>query len=153
MELILIFFEVKIIFSWMEDARTTRANQSLYDENLDFQCLGSQVHDLICRPEKGNDISESARIGKRKYMEQSNFTYSTVSIACPINEILYWHNAIRKELNSIAEAARDLPLSSDFSELSALKERLQFIAEVCIFHWYSILALCFLVYSIKSKIV
>ncbi|KAG6601280.1 Zinc finger protein BRUTUS, partial [Cucurbita argyrosperma subsp. sororia] len=124
----------KIIFSWMEDARTTRANQSLYDENLDFQCLGSQVHDLICRPEKGNDTSESARIGKRKYMEQSNFTYSTVSIACPINEILYWHNAIKKELNSIAEAARDLPLSSDFSELSALKERLQFIAEVCIFH-------------------
>ncbi|KAL0538735.1 hypothetical protein IC582_022892 [Cucumis melo] len=124
----------KIIFSWMEGAKTADADQSLYDDNLEFQCLGSQVHDLICMPEKGSDTSESSRIGKRKYVEQSNFTYSTVSDACPINEILYWHNAIRKELNCIAEAARNLPLSSDFSELSALKERLQFITEVCIFH-------------------
>lgn len=120
----------------MEGAKTADADQSLYDDNLEFQCLGSQVHDLICMPEKGSDTSESSRIGKRKYVEQSNFTYSTVSDACPINEILYWHNAIRKELNCIAEAARNLPLSSDFSELSALKERLQFITEVCIFHWY-----------------
>ncbi|XP_031741004.1 zinc finger protein BRUTUS isoform X4 [Cucumis sativus] len=124
----------KIIFSWMEGAKTAHANQSSYDDNLEFQSLGSQVHDLICMPEKGSDTSEPTRIGKRKYVEQSNFTYSTVSDACPINEILYWHNAIRKELNCIAEAARNLPLSSDFSELSALKERLQFITEVCIFH-------------------
>ncbi|XP_022150600.1 zinc finger protein BRUTUS-like isoform X3 [Momordica charantia] len=124
----------KVIFSWMEDARTSNVNQSFYDANLEFECLGSQAHDLICMPEKGNDTSESSRNGKRKYVEQSNFTYSTVSVACPINEILHWHNAIKKELNSIAEAARDLRLSPDFSELSALKERLQFIAEVCIFH-------------------
>lgn len=129
-------FEVKVIFSWMEDARTTHANQKLYGDNLEFQCLGTQVCDLMCRPEKGTDTSESTRTGKRKYVEQINFTYSNVSVACPINEICHWHNAIKKELNSIAEAARDLPLSSDFSELSALKERLQFIAEVCIFHWY-----------------
>lgn len=129
-------FEVKVIFSWMENARIPRANQSLYDENLEFHCLHSQERDLICRPEKGDDTSESTRTGKRKYMEQSNLNYSTVSVACPINEILHWHNAIKKELSSIAEAARDLPLSSDFSELSTLKERLQFIAEVCIFHWY-----------------
>ncbi|XP_022150599.1 zinc finger protein BRUTUS-like isoform X2 [Momordica charantia] len=90
----------KVIFSWMEDARTSNVNQSFYDANLEFECLGSQAHDLICMPEKGNDTSESSRNGKRKYVEQT----------------------------------RDLRLSPDFSELSALKERLQFIAEVCIFH-------------------
>ncbi|KAF2317795.1 hypothetical protein GH714_041109 [Hevea brasiliensis] len=50
------------------------------------------------------------------------------------DEILLWHAAIRRELNDIAEAARKIQLHGDFSDLSAFNKRLQFIAEVCIFH-------------------
>ncbi|PWA45725.1 hemerythrin/HHE cation-binding motif-containing protein [Artemisia annua] len=52
----------------------------------------------------------------------------------PVDEILHWHKAIKKELIDIAEAARSIQLSGDFSDLSAFNKRLQFIAEVCIFH-------------------
>ena len=55
----------------------------------------------------------------------------------PVDEILHWHKAIKKELIDIAEAARSIQLSGDFSDLSAFNKRLQFIAEVCIFHRYS----------------
>lgn len=54
----------------------------------------------------------------------------------PIDEILHWHKAIEKELSDIAQAARTIQSAGDFSDLSALIKRLQFIAEVCIFHRY-----------------
>ncbi|KAL4362765.1 hypothetical protein GQ457_04G039080 [Hibiscus cannabinus] len=47
----------------------------------------------------------------------------------PINEILLWHNAIKRELNEMAEEARKIQLSGDFIDLSVFNERLQFIAE------------------------
>lgn len=54
----------------------------------------------------------------------------------PINEILHWHNAIKQELEDIADEARKIELSGDFSDLTLFYERLQFIADVCIFHRY-----------------
>ncbi|GJZ58562.1 hypothetical protein Tco_0614056, partial [Tanacetum coccineum] len=51
-----------------------------------------------------------------------------------VDEILHWHKATKKELIDIAEAAKSIQLSGDFSDLSAFNKRLQFIAEVCIFH-------------------
>ncbi|KAL0326978.1 UNVERIFIED_CONTAM: Zinc finger protein BRUTUS, partial [Sesamum angustifolium] len=56
------------------------------------------------------------------------------SLYCPMDDILHWHKAIEKELNDIAEAARSIKLTGDFTDLSAFNRRLQFIAEVCIFH-------------------
>ncbi|KAL1531845.1 zinc finger protein BRUTUS-like [Salvia divinorum] len=52
----------------------------------------------------------------------------------PVDDILHWHKAIQKELIDIAEAARCIKFTGDFSDLSAFNRRLQFIAEVCIFH-------------------
>lgn len=71
--------------------------------------------------------------GKRKYVESSD-DISDYVVTHPINEILFWHNAIKRELNDIAEEARKIQLSGNFSNLSTFNERLQFIAEVCIFH-------------------
>lgn len=47
---------------------------------------------------------------------------------------MHWHKAIKREFNDIAEAARTIQLPGDFSDLSTFNKRLQFIAEVCIFH-------------------
>ncbi|KAK8933786.1 hypothetical protein KSP39_PZI016072 [Platanthera zijinensis] len=52
----------------------------------------------------------------------------------PINEIFHWHNAIKNELKDITEEARKIQLSGDFHNLSNFDARLQFIADVCIFH-------------------
>lgn len=79
----------------------------------------------------------STKNGKRKYlMSSADGSESDTYPMHPINEILHWHNAIRKELTDIAEEAKRIQLSGDFSNLAAFNERLQFIAEVCIFHRY-----------------
>lgn len=51
----------------------------------------------------------------------------------PIDVLLYWHNAIRKELRDFAQEAKQIQLSAG-ANLSSFGERLQFLAEVCIFH-------------------
>ncbi|KAG8366638.1 hypothetical protein BUALT_Bualt17G0100500 [Buddleja alternifolia] len=70
---------------------------------------------------------------KRKHCEDDPRLSSAV-LYHPVDDILHWHKAIEKELNDIAEAARSIKLTGDFSDLSAFNRRLQFIAEVCIFH-------------------
>eukprot|EP00249_Psilotum_nudum_P024396 c29174_g1_i3 orf=1038-5078(-) len=54
----------------------------------------------------------------------------------PINELLHWHEAIRKELKEFADEAKRIQLSAcDLpSNLLSFSKRLQFLAEVCIFH-------------------
>lgn len=90
--------------------------------------------------ENVNCACELTSNGKRKYLESSSDTSDYVATH-PINEILFWHNAIKRELNDIAQEARKIQLSGNFSNLLTFNERLQFIAEVCIFHRYIILSL------------
>lgn len=56
----------------------------------------------------------------------------------PINEIVHWHNAIKNELSDITAEAKKIQLSGDFHNLSKFDARLQFIADVCIFHGYEV---------------
>ncbi|XP_073108593.1 zinc finger protein BRUTUS isoform X2 [Elaeis guineensis] len=123
----------KVIFSWMEGKGTTNMGQSYCDD--------SQLQsNLRCGPGKLVDYTENytcasghSNIGKRKHTA-SECSAVDVRGLHPIDEILHWHNAIRKELSDIAEEARKIQLSSDFSDLSAFNARLQFVADICIFH-------------------
>lgn len=97
--------------------------------NKKRRSCGDDACNLIRPSENGHCACESSSVGK------NNIFSSTSNIPSdPIDEILHWHKAILKELNDIAEAARMIKSSGDFSDLSAFRERLQFIAEVCIFH-------------------
>lgn len=99
------------------------------------QCpLDSIANRLIQQMDRINCACDSPKSGKRKYLEPIN-EVSSIHGTYPINEILLWHNAIRQELNEIAEESRKIQLSGDFTNLLAFNERLQFIAEVLIFHW------------------
>ncbi|XVF53889.1 hypothetical protein PTKIN_Ptkin05aG0135900 [Pterospermum kingtungense] len=109
----------QVVFTWMEGRNGA--------DCLDSADGASQSLDSIICP------CESSKTGKRKYLEPSNNVMDMDGIH-PMNEILLWHNAIKRELNEIAEEARKIQLSGDFSNLSVFNERLQFIAEVCIFH-------------------
>lgn len=99
------------------------------------QCpLDSIANRLIQQMDRINCACDSPKSGKRKYLEPIN-EVSSIHGTYPIDELLLWHNAIRQELNEIAEESRNIQLSGDFTNLLALNERLQFIAEVLIFHW------------------
>jgi hypothetical protein len=70
------------------------------------------------------------KIGKREYIESSQL------VTHPIDEILYWHNAVLRELGDIAEETKRIHQSGDFSDIAGFNMRLQFIADVCSFHRY-----------------
>lgn len=54
----------------------------------------------------------------------------------PIDDVLLWHNAIERELNETLAEAKKMPISGALSnhDLLAFCDRLQFIAEICMFH-------------------
>ncbi|KAJ6822284.1 zinc finger protein BRUTUS [Iris pallida] len=122
----------QVIFTWMEGNSRRKVGQSNCEDvhlerNLDIGSGQSvnQSAKQVC-------ACEHSRIGKRKHCEgECDVDLPGLH---PIDEILYWHNAIKNELSNIAEEARKIQHSGDFSDLSAFNARLQFVADVCIFH-------------------
>ncbi|KAF3339714.1 RING finger protein C2F3.16 [Carex littledalei] len=103
----------QVIFTWMEG-----------------KCSGSNEKNDACQDMCSFDY---IKIGKRKHNE-SECSVSDCNETHPIDEILHWHRAIRQELTDIADEARKIQSLADFSDLPAFNLRLQFIADVCIFH-------------------
>ncbi|KAM0845873.1 hypothetical protein ACQ4PT_056063 [Festuca glaucescens] len=98
----------QVVFTWIEGKATREVVQSIGSDNFE------RSHSC-----KDASIVDQADGQADRY---------------PIDEILYWHNAIRKEMNDIAEETRSMQQSGDFADISAFNVRLQFIADVCIFH-------------------
>ncbi|XP_061357573.1 zinc finger protein BRUTUS-like isoform X2 [Gastrolobium bilobum] len=119
----------KVIFTWMEG----RSSANTVENCVDHSQVRCSSKPLTHQIGKVNCACESSATGKRKY-SGSILDVSDNTGRHPIDEILLWHNAIKKELNEIAAETRKIQLSGDFTNLSAFNERLQFIAEVCIFH-------------------
>ncbi|KAK6252682.1 hypothetical protein QUC31_014402 [Theobroma cacao] len=122
----------QVVFTWMEGVKMAGKCKSCKDDS-EARCEASGTSVLLSQIESGHCACESSKSGKRKYMELSSSPKDS-TLSCPIDEIMLWHNAIRRELNDIAESAKKIQLSGDFSDLSGFNKRLQFIAEVCIFH-------------------
>ncbi|KAK6921197.1 Zinc finger, CHY-type [Dillenia turbinata] len=122
----------QVIFSWMNG----RKDADIFENGDDINsscCINSGTATLKHQLESVQCACQSFNSGKRKKLESST-DVSDSSEPHPINEILHWHNAIRRELTEIAGEARKIQLSGDFCNISAFNQRLQFIAEVCIFH-------------------
>lgn len=134
---------MKVIFAWVEGVKISDPHITSKDGSK-LPCRDSGPSTVISQIEKGHCTCQSSKTNKRKCMEQ-NCDLANSIVSSPIDEILLWHNAIKRELNDIAEAARKIELSGDFSDLSAFNKRLQFIAEVCIFHrcGFSLVFVCF----------
>ncbi|CDP00649.1 unnamed protein product [Coffea canephora] len=110
----------QVIFTWMDGMKINKKRRSCEDDIASNLIRPSENRPCPCK---------SSTAEKRKF-----FPSTSSGLSHPIDEILHWHKAILKEINDIAEAARMIKSSGDFSDLSAFRERLQFIAEVCIFH-------------------
>lgn len=118
-------------------------------DGSDGRCEDSAPTALVSQREKGCYACYSLDVSKRKHMEL-NCDPTTCTSLSPIDEILLWHRAIKRELNDIAEAARKMQLSGD-SDLSAFYKRLHFIAEVCIYHRYSFICVSLLVSPVPPQ--
>jgi len=103
-------------------------------DHSQVQCCSSPLTHQVGRV---NCVYESTTTGKRKH-SGSMLDVSDATGTHPIDEILLWHNAIKKELSEIAVETRRIQHSGDFTDISAFNDRLQFIADVCIFHRYCI---------------
>ncbi|OWM65131.1 hypothetical protein CDL15_Pgr008718 [Punica granatum] len=114
----------QVIFAWME-----RKDGAKSVDKCGGNSNGSSPQD----PSNIKCACLSSKTSKRKQSESVPVVSDDV-VTHPIDEILLWHNAIKKELHEIADRARKIQVSGDFTDLSSFNERLQFIAEVCIFH-------------------
>ncbi|KAG6389928.1 hypothetical protein SASPL_151403 [Salvia splendens] len=110
----------QIIFNWMDGVTVCNKRKRSEDDprlsNSSHASPSTEKRDLL--PSDCSGIRSSHRSSQYH----------------PVDDILHWHKAIQKELIDIAEAARCIKFTGDFSDLSAFNRRLQFIAEVCIFH-------------------
>ncbi|KAJ7943135.1 putative Zinc finger protein [Quillaja saponaria] len=122
----------QVVFAWVEGVKLCDICEGCKDNNR-VQCQDVGARNITSQTEKAYCQCESFKNYKRKRMELSSDLTSSIT-SCPINDILIWHNAIKQELNDITKAARKIQLSGDLSDLSAFNRRLQFIAEVCIYH-------------------
>ncbi|KAL3654431.1 hypothetical protein CASFOL_004112 [Castilleja foliolosa] len=116
----------QIIFNWMDGVKMNNKRKRCEDE--------PRLCSISDNPTENEHIScESSRTAEIGLL-MSDCKATGSSIYNPVDDILHWHMAIEKEMNDIAETARSIKLNGDFSDLSAFNRRLQFIAEVCIFH-------------------
>ena len=123
---------MKIVFAWIGGNSFRTMAQDFSDSYL----KGSFTCEYSCdQTDKHACTLEHSKIGKRKSTDSSEL------VVHPIDEILYWHNAIRRELSDIADEAKRIQQSGDFSDIEGFNMRLQFVADVCIFHRYDALNL------------
>ncbi|XP_074274885.1 zinc finger protein BRUTUS-like isoform X2 [Silene latifolia] len=120
----------QVIFTWM-DGPTLNEGCSISGSTLPTS-LNSAACNSVAQT-NGPTACKDPPVGKRKHVELSD-TAKDADLSYPIDEILHWHKAIKRELIDIAEAARNIQLNAKFSDFSGFNKRLHFIAEVCIFH-------------------
>ncbi|XP_050386349.1 zinc finger protein BRUTUS-like isoform X2 [Argentina anserina] len=72
--------------------------------------------------------TEAGRNDDTNYVAEFNGVY-------PIDDVLLWHHAILTELNQTLEKPKNMPISGAVTSYDpAFYDRLQFIAEICMFH-------------------
>ncbi|KAG2590903.1 hypothetical protein PVAP13_5NG457100 [Panicum virgatum] len=112
----------QVVFTWIEGKTKIEVAESPADDN--------SAEDVPDQGEKHICSRQDSKLGSRNCAESNDGQIHRH----PIDDILHWHNAIRKDLHDIAEETRRVQQSGDLSDISAFNERLQFIADVCIYH-------------------
>ncbi|KMZ67425.1 hypothetical protein ZOSMA_269G00160 [Zostera marina] len=121
----------QVILTWMDGKnKEAGSNHGINSESL--LSIDSGSSQFLKETNRRFSTFQSSKIGKRKLSDSE--IDDCDSLKHPINEILHWHNAIKRELQDIAKEARKIQHSGDFSNLAIFNTRLQFIADVCIFH-------------------
>ncbi|XP_057447836.1 zinc finger protein BRUTUS-like isoform X2 [Lotus japonicus] len=121
----------QVVFGWMK-GQNIKCRSCTHNTEVQWQEAGTSKLPSY-NDEKAYGNCGPSKTVKRKWVELSEDP-TNYTIACPLDELLLWHKAIKHELNDLAETARKIRLSEECSGLSSFNGRLQFISEVCIFH-------------------
>ncbi|KAH9306204.1 hypothetical protein KI387_010608, partial [Taxus chinensis] len=132
----------QVVFAWMKEKRLpVDIEEVSTEESKTTLCLSEGLlSSKASTPHQSGQCSTIEEFCKKKCKRSHSATNNHMDEITdgldesPINEILHWHNAIRKELKELAEEARRIQLSGDFSNLSSFNDRLELLAEICIFH-------------------
>ncbi|KAJ7531954.1 hypothetical protein O6H91_14G066700 [Diphasiastrum complanatum] len=105
-----------------KEAQEAAYGTSDIHEETKIQTLDFTSSEDLCDPSEPSATKDTKKMNDHKKF--------------PINELLYWHDAIRKELSALAEETQKIRLAKTVSpsHLSSFVERLHFLAEVCVFH-------------------
>ncbi|RID80267.1 hypothetical protein BRARA_A02940 [Brassica rapa] len=110
----------QVIFTWLGRKSDTAASCRIED-SLFQCCIDSSSSMLPCETSRAQCACEGTKVGKRKYQELTSHDSFDTQMH-PIDEIKLWHKAMNKEMKEIADEARKIQLSGDFSDLSAFDE-------------------------------
>lgn len=127
---------MKVISSWIEGISAEKLDQSCNDDSQFLACVNSGPQERFHQSEKPVWACQHSKTGKRKQIEPDSPCY--LPGMHPIDEILRWHNAIKRELIDIIEVAKKKQLSCEASDWCTSHIRLKFIADVCDFQRYCI---------------
>ncbi|KAL6130268.1 hypothetical protein ACLB2K_068649 [Fragaria x ananassa] len=122
---------VKLI-PWLASSVSSDERQQLY------KCLSTVVpaekllQQVIFSLMEGKDNCSGTKAGRD---DDTNYAAKLNGVH-PIDDILLWHNAIEAELNETLAEAKRMPIAGAVTnyDLPACYDRLQFIAEICMFH-------------------
>lgn len=117
----------QVVFTWLkEKCISSDMEDAFRDENK--QVIGSPEGFLSSKAATtvGQSGQSSSRqdcckmMCKRSHVVTNNHVDNHVDVVVlfPIDEIIHWHNAIRKELKEIAKEARQIKFSGDISNFS-----------------------------------
>ncbi|KAK1386960.1 hypothetical protein POM88_015138 [Heracleum sosnowskyi] len=116
----------QIIFTWMVGVKN------------DKKCKSCIAQSELRSPSDSNTNTSICSTASSKIL-LSDCCPSNSTLDRPLDELLHWHKAIKREVNDIVETTRTILLSGDFSDISTFNKRLEFISEVCIFHRYALI--------------
>ncbi|GLJ10012.1 hypothetical protein SUGI_0120100 [Cryptomeria japonica] len=133
----------QVVFTWLKeksllvDVEEVSRDESKTMSSISEGMLSSEVTATENQIGQCSSVRECCKIKCKKSHSVTNNHVDKNADGLgkfPIDEILHWHNAIRKELKELAEEAHKIQLSGDFSNLSSFNGRLELLAEICIFH-------------------
>ncbi|KAH9327072.1 hypothetical protein KI387_007250, partial [Taxus chinensis] len=133
-EVVCIWMHEKILQVDLKDSILFKAKQTMCLEEP--QCIKGGVAAKKPIIHGSNLFKCSKKMSKRPSVIMQDLTNNHASnfLKCPIDEIIHWHKAIKSELNEIMEEAHKMHHSGDLSNMPVFIDRLQFVADVCIFH-------------------
>ncbi|KAF4367970.1 hypothetical protein F8388_002581 [Cannabis sativa] len=120
------------VLSWLSSSLSIGEYQHLQNSLTGIIPKEKLLQQAIFNWIKRKDFDHDTILNNNTLMEKANCESETSSH--PVDDLLLWHRAIKRELNETLEKIKRMYVSGDFSNRSVFDGRLKFIAEICICH-------------------
>nr|PNR27802.1 hypothetical protein PHYPA_029954 [Physcomitrium patens] len=124
----------QVVLAWLRGGNRAAVSDDTLKSSRDAESAAWAAIDSRV----AGDLAMTWELDRESSMKKTDLQTKSLKsgpLVSPLRELLYWHNAIRKELKEIAEEAAQIqPLGAlSPAKLTAFIERSQFLADVCNF--------------------